>query len=43
MHLFLTILNFENRCLIGELDQERDASIDLTEIRAAPITDISRR
>ncbi|RGB40564.1 U6 snRNA-associated Sm-like protein LSm8 [Rhizophagus diaphanus] len=41
--LGLYIIRGDNICLIGELDQERDASIDLAEIRAAPITDISRR
>ncbi|KAF0396452.1 U6 snRNA-associated Sm-like protein LSm8 [Gigaspora margarita] len=41
--LGLYIIRGDNIVLIGEIDLERDASVDLTEIRAAPITDITRR
>ncbi|RHZ79053.1 hypothetical protein Glove_152g43 [Diversispora epigaea] len=43
MNLGLYIIRGDNIVLIGELDQARDDSIDLSEIRAAPINDISRR
>ncbi|CAG8433361.1 1570_t:CDS:2 [Diversispora eburnea] len=43
MNLGLYIIRGDNIVLIGELDQARDESIDLSEIRAAPINDISRR
>ncbi|CAJ0634465.1 7527_t:CDS:2 [Entrophospora sp. SA101] len=41
--LGLYIIRGDNICLIGEIDQERDASINLSEIKAAPINDISKR
>ncbi|RIB04679.1 U6 snRNA-associated Sm-like protein LSm8 [Gigaspora rosea] len=41
--LGLYIIRGDNIVLIGEIDLERDASVDLSEIRAAPITDITRR
>ncbi|CAH1757377.1 14547_t:CDS:2, partial [Entrophospora sp. SA101] len=40
--LGLYIIRGDNICLIGEIDQERDASINLSEIKAAPINDISK-